>query len=514
MRVKTQKQILCLLEKIKKSIQVLNIKDEKNIILVDDVLEAVSCVNMHMKKELSLITYDWYGTQMEDIYKIMDLYKECIKKELLQEVLYLLKKVKQRLLEEKEVKYLIYFLPYKFSMWDSMESVWCAAKEDIRCDVKIMPIPYYTKNQAGEFERLVYEGESFSQIVPIIDYKKIIFQEIMPDIVYIHNPYDQYNHVTSVVPEFYSTELRKCANQLVYIPYYITGQHEKKQNLENMLVLPAMDNVDYIILQSWVLKNILKKRERLYDKAVVLGNPKIDAVRNYKKRKIYNWEKDIKGRKVILITTTLEVLLVCVNPMDWILSLETMFQEILQYKEIFFIWRPHPLTEDTLYAMRMGYLERYLELKEKFLEFDNFIIDSMTSLMDVYSISDALVSDGGSTLIQYVFTGKPVLSIYNIEEMKYRACDYTKVYMASKLYSAMFLEDVPFSELSTLERRNGYVKGVALFCRMIVNNEDPDKEIRLETIRKSVENANENCGEKIHAYILNEVIRNESVMVM
>ena len=36
----------------------------------------------------------------------------------------------------------IVFLPYKASMWDSLESVYLAAKEDENCDAYCIPIPY------------------------------------------------------------------------------------------------------------------------------------------------------------------------------------------------------------------------------------------------------------------------------------------------------------------------------------------------------------------------------------
>lgn len=41
------------------------------------------------------------------------------------------------------------FLPYKASMWDSLESVWKAADEDENCDAYVIPIPYYDKNSDG-----------------------------------------------------------------------------------------------------------------------------------------------------------------------------------------------------------------------------------------------------------------------------------------------------------------------------------------------------------------------------
>ena len=46
-------------------------------------------------------------------------------------------------LEDILENYQVIFLPYKASMWDSLESIWLAAKEDKRCECYVIPIPYY-----------------------------------------------------------------------------------------------------------------------------------------------------------------------------------------------------------------------------------------------------------------------------------------------------------------------------------------------------------------------------------
>ena len=48
----------------------------------------------------------------------------------------------------------VVFLPYKASMWDSLESVWKAADEDPTCDAYVIPIPYFDKNPDGSFRKM------------------------------------------------------------------------------------------------------------------------------------------------------------------------------------------------------------------------------------------------------------------------------------------------------------------------------------------------------------------------
>ena len=67
-----------------------------------------------------------------------------------------------------------------------------------------------------------------------------------PDIIVIHNPYDDSNFVTSVDARYYSRNLKFYTDCLVYIPYYATsGGMAEMQSL-----CPAYVNVDYIVIQS------------------------------------------------------------------------------------------------------------------------------------------------------------------------------------------------------------------------------------------------------------------------
>ena len=92
----------------------------------------------------------------------------------------------------------VVFLPYKASMWDSLESIWKAADEDPDCDAYVIPIPYYDKNPDGSFRELHYEGGEYPKDVPVVWYEDYDFETRRPDMVFIHNPYDDCNIVTSV----------------------------------------------------------------------------------------------------------------------------------------------------------------------------------------------------------------------------------------------------------------------------------------------------------------------------
>ena len=128
------------------------------------------------------------------------------------------------------------FLPYKASMWDSLESIWKKLDEDSGWDTYVVPIPYYDKNPDGSFKQMHYEGNEYPDYVPVVDYRKFNLQARHPDTIYIHNPYDDCNFVTSVEPAFYSKVIKNYTDELVYVPYFVLGDIDPENDaaLEEM----------------------------------------------------------------------------------------------------------------------------------------------------------------------------------------------------------------------------------------------------------------------------------------
>ena len=79
----------------------------------------------------------------------------------------------------------ICFLPYKASMWDCMESVWEAAAADSECEAKVVPIPYYERDDQGGIAKGCYDGDLFPAYVPVTPYRSYDLSKEQPDIIYI-----------------------------------------------------------------------------------------------------------------------------------------------------------------------------------------------------------------------------------------------------------------------------------------------------------------------------------------
>lgn len=336
------------------------------------------------------------------------------------------------------VKKEIAFFPYKASMWDSLESVYLAAREDENCDVYCVPIPYFDKNPDGSMGEMHYEGGEYPENIEITDWLSYDVEKRRPDVIYIHNPYDQWNFVTSVHPKFYAGNLKKYTDTLVYIPYFVLQEttvekwRKKKQKFE-FAFLPGTIYADWVVVQSENMRQIYMEayrkeakkqglrgehidRRKLEEKFLGIGSPKFDKVQNIQKEDLdipEEWLKIIEKpdgsrKKILLYNTSINGLL----QHD-----EVMLHKIQQVLESFktdqektvLWWRPHPLIETTVKAMRPRLWNMYQKIVEQYRLEGWGIYDDTADMDRAVVLSDAYYGDHSSVVQVYQKTGKPVM---------------------------------------------------------------------------------------------------------
>ncbi len=163
--------------------------------------------------------------------------------------------ISRKIEEHITVNLKVVFFPYKASMWTSLETIWRAAQEDAECDAKVVVIPYYTLDSAGNRHELVYEATQFPDDVPIVPYNEYALEKEQPDLVFIHNPYDDTNNVTQVPEQYYSYNIKPYTGQLVYSPYGMMGYYSPQQGTF-MPYMNAVRVADKILVQSEKVKQI------------------------------------------------------------------------------------------------------------------------------------------------------------------------------------------------------------------------------------------------------------------
>ena len=183
------------------------------------------------------------------------------KKEIMQEeeTVSLLKALKERV--GKELKVQAVFLLHRAKDFAGLRPLVDALRKE-NVDCKIIPIPYYDKAVNGAFTEMHYEGGEFPEEYAITDYKSYDFEKELPDCIVMNSPYDEYNPVFSIEPAFYSRNLKRFTEKLIYIPWFVTDEIDPENsedgkafyNMRYYVTVPGVFHADYTIVQSEGMK--------------------------------------------------------------------------------------------------------------------------------------------------------------------------------------------------------------------------------------------------------------------
>ena len=325
----------------------------------------------------------------------------------------------------------VVFCPYKASLWDGFESVWRAALEDENCDVYVVPIPYFYRDAFGTFKEMQYEGDQFSDEISIVRYEDYNFASRKPDIVFIQNPYDEYNPVMSVHPNFYARVLKNYTDKLVYIPSFITDEIDSRDgramtNTSSYITMPGVVQADRVIVQSDSMRQIYvdvltefageDTRSVWEEKILGLGSPKNDKSVSAKKANIdipETWKQliykpDGSAKKVILYNVSISGLMQ--NKEKILTKMQSVFETFKEnQEEITLLWRPHPQMREAVETSNPQLWQDYQAILEQYREEAWGIYDDTPDFDNVVALCDAYFGDTGSVAQRFRVEGKPVM---------------------------------------------------------------------------------------------------------
>lgn len=348
--------------------------------------------------------------------------------------------------ERKEVL----FLPYKASLWDGMESVWRAAKEDPDCDVYVIPIPYYEKNPDRSFGKMHYEGRMFPENITVTDYNSYDFESHRPAAIFIQNPYDEDNYVSSVHPFFYAKNLKQYTDDLIYIPPFVTDEIEAADsrsiyNMSYYVTVPGIIHADKVIVQSEKMRKryiqVLtkfagEKTRKIWEgKVFGLGSSKTDLEETnqiggktlmepdgtqrygqYKENELHmpeSWKRYVPGpdgsrKKVILMFISVATLMH--NGEQTLIKLRDVFRIFRENLEkVTLLWQVDPNCQMVVKAAKPELYEEYQKLEEQYREEDFGIYDDSGDQDRAVMLCDAYYGDRGYMAQLCLREKKPVM---------------------------------------------------------------------------------------------------------
>jgi len=365
--------------------------------------------------------------------------------------------------ELKPNKIEIAFFPYKASMWDCLESIYLAAKEDPACDAYVVPIPYFDRLPGGAFGQMRYEGREYPSNIPVSDWQAYNVEERKPDVIFVHNPYDESNFVTSVHPNFYCKRLRELTDCLVYVPYFVCAENDIQAHF---CTLPGTFYAHKVIVQSESIRQCYIKYFKEFEKKnncravfgkpeekfLALGSPKFDKAINSKPEDFTlppEWQKlimkpDGTKKKVFFYNTTVGAILQ--GDEKYLQKIRYVLAVFKNAPDAVLLWRPHPLNEATYQSMRPRLLDEYERIIEDYKREGWGIFDGSADLHRAIAWSDVYYGDHSSVTTLFDAVGKAVV-VQDVgvgENLKDRALFYRfffvndDIWFAERNFNALF----------------------------------------------------------------------------
>jgi len=182
----------------------------------------------------------------------------------------------------------VVFLPCRVKWWYTMEPLWEHFSADPDVEVHVLPIPYNDRDYRGEYLDDHDEKDLFPDHVVVEDHEQYDLEGEHPDMIVMQVPYDDYSTVMAVPEFYYSHNLQKCTDELLYIPCFapedpIADGDKAEKSISVLVEQPAVVNSDRILLGSDKMKQVYIKKlvELTGEPTREYWNQKIVLAENY-----------------------------------------------------------------------------------------------------------------------------------------------------------------------------------------------------------------------------------------
>ncbi|MDP2101888.1 MAG: glycosyltransferase 61 family protein [Methylotenera sp.] len=238
----------------------------------------------------------------------------------------------------------------------------------------------------------------------------LVLREFQPHVAFLQNPYD-----STRLPALHSTQLATIGIKVAYVPYGI----EMGGGLENN---QYQFNADVQQL-AWRIFVRSSRNKAMYAKycdvgdshVVVTGHPKFDGQVITDTYKINEQLKvKIAGRPVVLWTPHFSVGL----PASWStyrIYSQVIMQQTVARQDVFFIIRPHPLFFKEMLRQSFWGSDDEVAFRKLCNQQANLWLDEAADYTEAFVASNAIMTDAGSFLLEYLPTKKPILYLHHPE---------------------------------------------------------------------------------------------------
>lgn len=300
--------------------------------------------------------------------------------------------------------------------WVNLVSLWdfLSKKEDFEPELWVLPYnvenKFISDAKAPLMRKLLNDAS-----IPFYEWVEgTMLPENYFDIAIINHPYDRERPVA-----LWANKIKATIPCMIYIPYgpVMAGGY-KNMRLQFSQATQVLATA--IIARSCFEKNLYAQYCKAGDKHVyVLGQPRFDQVLNALSEPVsQTLKKEIAERVTVLWNSHFSFGLSHSQSSNFstfdLVGPEIFELAIKRREKLCLIWRPHPGLFSSLVKERLLNNSDIPVLRSELIKV-GIILDEEPDHISSFKISDALLTDVGSFLLEYLVTGKPILALLNPE---------------------------------------------------------------------------------------------------
>lgn len=315
---------------------------------------------------------------------------------------------------DRDGKVKIVFIVFSPQSWNSLKTVYLAARKNIRVVTHVIVLPYDTIGPEGEsISSYTYFAQECPEAVEAYENGILLdLKEIQPDIVFRQSPYDNF------YPKEYSYDQLAKYTKVCYVPYNYNSSPLKHLKIEYSDVM--LRNV-YAIFTDNIsnMEYCLKRKEEVkwYKGLNVyyLGFPRFDLYTDINQNQSH-LQKEKENN-------------ICYTWMprwstDSIYNDATGFfdycEHLIRYfgihRELMLIIRPHPMMFSNFIEKGLMSEEAVAKFRRRLVDFQNICLDNHLDYMETFLDTDVLIADLSSLNVEFFITGKPIIYCGNVGE--------------------------------------------------------------------------------------------------
>ncbi len=374
--------------------------------------------------------------------------------------------------DKRNKKIKIRFLHTVYAFWNSIETICAAFNEDERYEILIILGDH---KEDYEHRRMQIEKRGY----PYIIWNEYNAEMDSADILIVTHLWEE-------------TTLENCRKNTTLIIVASMSLIRYSYSTEHFAQLVQIGyekfKPDYYIFDSMVYEDV-KDNGFFKDKVVELGNAKFDGIYKacHEKRYPKGWEK-LKGKKVILWASDHginrgKIVNRIRDEITFDLYAKMIFDYFYQNPDVGLIFRPHPAFISEMMEMDYWSLNDLNLFRNYCNGSENVVFDENETYDDAYSVSDAIITD---VLCGVVCSALPTLRPICV---LFRTDKVIKPF-AEKLVSNYY----------TVHNEDE----LKAFFNMIVRNEDPMFELRMNAFKKYIKYFDGKNGLRIKQFIENK----------